>query len=150
MAKLTISRYCVIWVKRLSHQCRPAKRRSDQSIQTTLEYWKSIPHIKLNLRIRPIYHHLQRRTESHICISFMVCKMYKKLERQLGVKKWDSLSAAKVIDIFKNHLTANHYNGLLKYKNTRLMVKMKSSNLLQTWVTWKADLAYPLRKTGRF
>jgi hypothetical protein len=41
---------------------------------------------KSDLRIRPIYHHLKRRIEAHICISFAACKIYKELERQLRIK----------------------------------------------------------------
>lgn len=37
---------------------------------------------KSDLKIRPIYHHLQKRIEAHICISFAACKVYKELERQ--------------------------------------------------------------------
>jgi transposase len=36
---------------------------------------------KNDLKIRPIYHHLQRRIESHICIAFVAYKVYKELER---------------------------------------------------------------------
>jgi transposase len=55
---------------------------------------------KSDLQIRPIYHRLKRRIESHICISFAACKVYKELERQLEEKKSD-LSAEKLIDILK-------------------------------------------------
>lgn len=55
---------------------------------------------KSDLQIRPIYHRLKRRIESHICISFAACKVYKELERLLEEKKSD-LSAEKAIDILK-------------------------------------------------
>jgi transposase len=55
---------------------------------------------KSDLQIRPIYHRLKRRIESHICISFAACKVYKELERQLEEKK-SGLSAEKAIDILK-------------------------------------------------
>ena len=38
---------------------------------------------KSELKIRPIYHRLQRRIEAHICITFTAYKVYKELERQL-------------------------------------------------------------------
>ena len=41
---------------------------------------------KSDLQIRPIYHRLKRRIEAHICISFVACKVYKELERQLKEK----------------------------------------------------------------
>lgn len=58
---------------------------------------------KSDLRVRPIYHRLQRRIESHICISFAACKVYKELERILKEKEKE-YSPEKVIDIIKNDL----------------------------------------------
>jgi len=55
---------------------------------------------KHDLKIRPIYHQLQRRIETHIIISFVAYKIYKELERQLKNKK-SSLSPEKAIDIAK-------------------------------------------------
>lgn len=55
---------------------------------------------KTDLKIRPIYHRLQRRIEAHICISFVAYKLYKELERQLKEKK-SLLSPEKAIDIAK-------------------------------------------------
>lgn len=55
-----------------------------------LENYKNLWHIekafrmsKTDLRIRPIYHRLQRRIEAHICISFTAYCIYKELERVL-------------------------------------------------------------------
>jgi transposase len=55
---------------------------------------------KHDLKIRPIYHRLNRRIESHICLSFTAYKVYKELERQLKEKQslW---SPEKAIDIAK-------------------------------------------------
>jgi transposase len=55
---------------------------------------------KTELRIRPVYHRLQRRIEAHICIAFVAYKVYKELERQLKNKK-AGLSAEKAIEIAK-------------------------------------------------
>jgi hypothetical protein len=55
---------------------------------------------KSDLQIRPVYHHLRRRIEAHICISFVACKIYKELERQLKQMK-SSHSPESVIDILK-------------------------------------------------
>lgn len=41
---------------------------------------------KTDLKIRPIYHRLERRIEAHICIAFVAYKVYKELERQLKEK----------------------------------------------------------------
>ncbi len=42
---------------------------------------------KHNLKVRPIYHRLQKRIEAHITINFVAYKVYKELERQLKEKK---------------------------------------------------------------
>jgi transposase len=77
---------------------------------------------KTDLRIRPIFHHLKRRIEAHICISFAACKIYKELERQLHINK-AGLSAEKAIDILK---TIYQISIRLPYSNTkhsRLLIK---------------------------
>lgn len=43
---------------------------------------------KTDLRIRPIYHHLERRIKTHICLAFCSYKVYKELERQLKLKNF--------------------------------------------------------------
>ena len=35
---------------------------------------------KTDLRIRPVYHHLRRRTEARVCIAFTACCIYRELE----------------------------------------------------------------------
>ena len=55
---------------------------------------------KTDLKIRPIYHRLQKRIESHICLSFVAYKVYKELERQLKEKK-AGIGPEKAIDIAK-------------------------------------------------
>ena len=55
---------------------------------------------KTDLKIRPIYHRVQRRIEAHICIAFAAYKVYKELERQLKDKK-STLSPEKAIEIAK-------------------------------------------------
>lgn len=53
---------------------------------------------KTDLKIRPVFHHLKRRIEAHICIAFVAYKVYKELERQL--KQMESpLSPEKAIEI---------------------------------------------------
>ena len=42
---------------------------------------------KTDLRIRPIYHRLDRRIKTHICLAFCSYKLYKELERQLKLKE---------------------------------------------------------------
>ena len=67
---------------------------------------------KTDLKIRPIYHRLQRRIETHICISFVAYKVYKELERQLKEMKVE-YSPEKAIEIAKTiyQVKANTQNG---------------------------------------
>lgn len=85
---------------------------------------------KSDLRIRPIYHHLKRRIESHICISFVACKIYKELERQLRMKNCSSLSAQKVIDILKTIYQLTITTPYSNTKHTRLLVKNEEQELI--------------------
>lgn len=55
---------------------------------------------KFDLRVRPIYHQVQRRIEAHICICFAAYAVYKELERILKIKKV-SFSAARAIQLCK-------------------------------------------------
>lgn len=73
-----------------------------------IEYYKELWSIekafrisKTDLRIRPIYHRLAHRIETHITISFCAYKIYKELERQLKAKKIDK-SAARVIEVINS------------------------------------------------
>lgn len=80
-----------------------ARLRKDDIIENYGHLWqieKAFRISKTDLKIRPIYHRVQRRIEAHICISFVAYKIYKELERQL--KKLNSkLSPEKAIEIAK-------------------------------------------------
>ncbi len=67
---------------------------------------------KADLKIRPIYHRLPRRIETHICISFVAYKIYKELERLLKEKQ-SSFSPEKAIEIAKTiyQVKAKTQNG---------------------------------------
>jgi hypothetical protein len=56
---------------------------------------------KTDLRIRPIYHHMRRRIEAHICISFTAYAIYKELERVLYKEK-STLSLKKASELTHN------------------------------------------------
>ncbi|MCX6163227.1 MAG: IS1634 family transposase [Ignavibacteriae bacterium] len=77
---------------------------------------------KTDLRIRPIFHYLKRRIETHICISFAACVVYKELERQLKNKK-SELSPEKVIDILKTIYALSIITPNSKSNYTRLLIK---------------------------
>ena len=55
---------------------------------------------KFDLRVRPIYHQVQRRIEAHICICFAAYAVYKELERLLKIKKVP-FSATRAIELCK-------------------------------------------------
>jgi len=80
-----------------------SKLSSSAVIESYQHLWKiekAFRVSKTDLKIRPIYHRLQNRIESHICLSFVAYKIYKELERQLYNKKAD-LSPEKAIEIAK-------------------------------------------------
>ncbi|TCO00613.1 IS1634 family transposase [Natronoflexus pectinivorans] len=56
---------------------------------------------KHDLKIRPIYHRLQKRIEAHITINFVAYKVYKELERQLKLKN-TKISCEQAIEIAKS------------------------------------------------
>ena len=71
---------------------------------------------KTDLKIRPIYHQLQRRIEAHICIAFVAYKIYKELERKL--KELNSkISPEKAIEIAK---TIYSINGVKPISNEEI------------------------------
>ena len=84
---------------------------------------------KSDLQIRPIYHRLRRRIEAHICISFVACKIYKELERQLKEKKSD-LSPEKAIDILKTIYKVSIQTPYSLTKYQRLIIKNKEQRRL--------------------
>lgn len=80
-----------------------AKLSKDEILQNYSHLWKiekAFRIAKTDLKIRPIYHRVQRRIEAHICIAFVAYKIYKELERQLKEKK-STLSPEKAINIAK-------------------------------------------------
>ena len=76
---------------------------------------------KHDLKIRPIYHRLQRRIESHITINFAAYKVYKELERQLKEKK-SHLSAEMVIEIAKTIYSITIQNPITKFTEERTLI----------------------------
>jgi len=99
------------------------------SKQEVIAQYKQLWHIektfrisKTDLRIRPVFHYVKRRIESHICISFAALVIYKELERQLKNKK-SGLSPEKVIDILKTIYTLSITTPYSKTNYTRLLIK---------------------------
>lgn len=78
-----------------------AKLNKNQIVENYQHLWqieKAFRIAKSDLKIRPIYHRLQRRIEAHICISFAAYKVYKEIERQLNEKN-ATISVSEAIEI---------------------------------------------------
>lgn len=76
---------------------------TDEIIENYQHLWqieKAFRISKNDIEIRPIFHHLKRRIEAHICLAFVSYKVYKELERQLYEKK-TAISVEKAIEIAK-------------------------------------------------
>ncbi|WP_276505089.1 IS1634 family transposase [Terrimonas pollutisoli] len=104
----------------------------EQVIDTYKELWnieKAFRISKTDLRIRPVYHHVKRRIEAHICIAFTACKIYKELERQLKTKK-SGLSAEKAMDILKTIYRITITTPYSKNKYSRLVIKNEEQSEL--------------------
>jgi transposase len=81
---------------------------SNLKAKEIIENYKNLWHIekafrmsKTDLKIRPIYHRLQKRIEAHICISFTAYCIYKELERVL-LKEKSTLSLKKSAELTHN------------------------------------------------
>jgi transposase len=75
----------------------------DEVIENYSHLWKIEKAFRISkhdLKIRPVYHRLQRRIEAHITINFAAYKIYKELERQLANKK-ANISCEQAIEIAK-------------------------------------------------
>ena len=67
---------------------------------------------KGTLEMRPIFHFTERRIEAHICICFIAYRVYKELERLIGINKIDMgvdhvLGAAKTITTIRIKMPEN-------------------------------------------
>lgn len=99
---------------------------TEKLISNYQELWKiekAFRISKTDLRIRPIYHRLKSRIESHICISFTAYKVYKELERQLKEKK-STFSVERAIELTKNIYAIN----ITRSGNTNSTMKVFTKN----------------------
>lgn len=93
-----------------------AKLNKDEVIANYQHLWrieKAFRVAKTDLKIRPIFHRLQRRIEAHICLTFTAYKVYKELERQLKEKK-SNLSPEKIIEIIQSIYQIEVINPITK------------------------------------
>lgn len=101
------------------------KLKKEEVINQYKQLWfieKTFRISKSDLRIRPIYHHRQKRIEAHICIAFAACKVYQELERQLNELKV-GISPEKAIDILKTIYSLSIRLPYSNAKHTRLILK---------------------------
>jgi transposase len=79
------------------------KLRAKNVIENYNELWqieKAFKISKTDLRIRPIYHRIRSRIESHICICFTAYSIYKELERILKITN-AGISPERAIELTK-------------------------------------------------
>jgi len=81
---------------------------TELSADNVINNYKQLWHIekafrisKTDLRVRPIYHRLKHRIETHLIIAFCSYKIYKELERQLKEKQ-SLLSPEKAVEIMQS------------------------------------------------
>lgn len=97
----------------------------DEVIENYSHLWKIEKAFRISkhdLKVRPIYHRLQRRIEAHITINFAAYKVYKELERQLITKK-ANISCEQAIEIAKTIYSVEITDPLTgnTFKETLLM-----------------------------
>jgi len=100
-----------------------AKLSSKQIIENYANLWhieKAFRMSKTDLRIRPIYHQLQRRIEAHICISFTAYSIYKELERILHKDK-SNISAEKAKELTHNMYEITYTLPESKHTKSKLL-----------------------------
>ncbi len=104
----------------------------DEIIENYGHLWKIEKAFRISkhdLRIRPIYHRLQRRIEAHITINFVAYKVYKELERQLKEKKAE-ISPEKAIDIAKTIFEIQLEDKQTQEKHKRILLLSKEQQYL--------------------
>lgn len=88
---------------------------------------------KTDLRVRPIYHRLQRRIEAHVCIAFCSYKIYKELERQFKAEKLN-ISPERAIEILKTVYGLQVIWPISQLKETLLLVtNQEQATLLEAF-----------------
>ncbi|MDR2533278.1 MAG: hypothetical protein LBC81_00605 [Tannerellaceae bacterium] len=103
-----------------------------------MDNYKNLWHIerafrmsKTDLRIRPVFHHLRRRIEAHVCIAFTAYCIYKELETALYTSK-SILSLKQAAEITHNmyQITYKLPNSK-RTKSQRLKLDDKQAELIQ-------------------
>lgn len=88
---------------------------------------------KSDLKVRPVFHRLQRRIESHICISFCAYTLYKELERILSINK-KIISPYRAIELTQTMYTLTITLPESQQSYSMQMPMDKQQQLLCRWV----------------
>lgn len=91
---------------------------------------------KTDLRIRPIFHQLEKRIEAHICIAFTAYTVFKELERQLEIHKI-GISASRAIDLLQNMYQIRYTLPDSRKQKTKLLKMDKNQEELYKMVLKK-------------
>lgn len=84
---------------------------------------------KTDLRIRPIYHYVKRRIESHICIAFVAYTIWKELERLLEKYK-AGFSAKRAIELTHTMYEIEYFLPHSKKKEKTLLKMADEQEIL--------------------
>jgi transposase len=84
---------------------------------------------KTDLKIRPIYHRLEKRIEAHICIAFAAYTIYKELERILDRHKI-GLSANRAIELTQNIYEISYISPDSKKQKTKYLKMENEQQIL--------------------
>ncbi|MEI9912865.1 MAG: hypothetical protein WDO71_26415 [Bacteroidota bacterium] len=105
------------WIERIRYQLRFAEAEVMANYKHLWTIEKAFRISKTDLRIRPIYHRLDRRIKTHICLAFCSYKLYKELERQLNLKELP-YSTGQVLNCLKTSIRRKSFCLIQKRKNS--------------------------------
>jgi len=104
----------------------------DEIIENYSHLWKiekAFRVSKHDLKIRPIYHRLQKRIEAHITINFTAYKVYKELERLLIVKD-ANISPEQAIEIAKSIYAVDINNPFTNMHSSQILLLSEEQKYL--------------------
>ena len=84
--------------------CKLSSKKVVKNYNQLWQIEKAFRVSKNDLKVRPVFHHLQRRVESHICIAFCAYTVFKELERILYINK-SSISTYRAIELTQTMYT---------------------------------------------
>ena len=82
---------------------------------------------KGTLEMYPMFHFTERRIEAHVCTCFIVCKIYKELERLVGFNKI-AMSVDHVLDAAKTITTIR-----IKMPDIQILTKIGNVLNIDRW-----------------